>query len=167
GAGRQRGGHGRGGARPAAGRERIRRAERGRMTEEPTASLQEQLQRRERELAAIRRITAALHARTRPDELVRQTIDAAVATVDAGAGSILLHEPQSNKLVFKYVIGPDSERLTGWEMDAGQGIVGRVFGAGVGEITQDPSQDTGFFPGIDKLTGQMTRNMVTVPLMTT
>jgi signal transduction histidine kinase len=52
-------------------------------------------------------------------------------------------------------------------MDAGQGIVGRVFGAGVGEITQDPSQDTSFFPGIDQLTGQMTRNMVTVPLMTT
>ncbi len=83
------------------------------MTDEPLASLQEQLQRRERELAAIRRITVALHARTKPDELVRQTVDAAVATVDAAAGSILLHEPQSNKLVFKYVIGEASEWIKG------------------------------------------------------
>jgi signal transduction histidine kinase len=137
------------------------------MAEEPTASLKEQLQRRESELAAIRRITIALHARTKPEELVRQTLDAAVETVDAAAGSILLHEPKSNKLVFKYVIGKDAARLTGVELDAGQGIVGRVFGAGAGEITQDTSQDTSFFRGIDELTGQSTRNMVTVPLMTT
>ena len=41
------------------------------MADETTASLQEQLQRRESELAAIRRITIALHARTKPEELVR------------------------------------------------------------------------------------------------
>jgi len=137
------------------------------MADEVTASLQEQLQRRESELAAIRRITTALHARTRTDELVRQTLDAAVETVDAAAGSILLHEPKMNKLVFKYVIGKDAATLTGVEMDAGQGIVGRVIGAGAGEITQDTSQDTSFFRGIDELTGQSTRNMISVPLMTT
>src|SRR5260370_30141101 len=97
------------------------------MSGESVEALQQQLQRRERELAAIRRITAALHARTKPDELVRQTLDAAVATVDAAAGSILLHEPKSNKLVFQYVIGESSEGLVGVAMDAGQGIVWRVF----------------------------------------
>lgn len=137
------------------------------MADETTASLQEQLQRRESELAAIRRITTALHARTRTEELVRQTLDAAVETVDAAAGSILLHEPKSNKLVFKYVIGKDAATLTGVQMDAGQGIVGRVFASGAGEITQDTSQDTSFYRGIDDLTGQSTRNMVSVPLMTT
>src|SRR5437879_13404871 len=105
------------------------------MVEESPEALREQLRRRERELAAIRRITAALHARTKPDELVRQTLDVAVATVDATAGSVLLHEPKSNKLVFKYVIGASADRLTGFEMDVGQSSIGgTVFGDGVGEV---------------------------------
>src|SRR3954462_1117683 len=137
------------------------------MADEITASLQEQLQRRESELAAIRRITAALHARTRPDELVRQTLDTAVATVDAASGSILLHEPKDDKLVFKYVIGEASERLTGFEMDAAQGIVGQVFGAGQGRITLDTSQEAAHFRAVDEFTQSQTRNMVSVPLMTT
>lgn len=137
------------------------------MAEESLEGLRERLQRRERELAAIRRITAALHARTRPDELVRQTLDAAVATVDAVAGSILLHEPKTNKLVFKYVIGDASERLTGFEMDAGQGIVGQVFAARIGRITLDTSREAAHFRGVDEFTQSQTRNLVTVPLNTT
>jgi signal transduction histidine kinase len=137
------------------------------MSGESPEALQQQLQRRERELAAIRRITAALHARTKPEELVRQTLDVAVATVDAAAGTIMLHEPKSNKLVFKYVIGETSDRLTGFELDAGQGIAGRVFAAGTGEISKDTSTDPAFFPGVDQQTRYQTRNMVTVPLMTT
>src|SRR5713101_4006757 len=137
------------------------------MIEESPETLRQQLQRRERELAAIRRITTALHARMKPDELVRQTLDAAVATVDADAGSLLLHEPKSDKLVFKYAIGEASKRLTGVEMDAGTGIVGRAFAAGVGEISKDTSTDPSFYRGIDEQTRYQTRNMVTVPLMTT
>src|SRR6266513_2017719 len=102
------------------------------MADETVESLQERLQRRERELAAIRRITAALHARTNPDELVRQSVHAAVETVGANGGSVLLHESKTNKLVFRYVVGPASERLTGFEMEEGQGIVGQVFASGVG-----------------------------------
>jgi signal transduction histidine kinase len=137
------------------------------MGEGSLETLQEQLQRRERELAAIRRITAALHARTRTDELVRQTLDAAVGTVEAVGGSILLHEPKNNKLVFKYVIGPGSERVIGVEMNVGQGIVGQVFEAKTGRITEDVNKDTAHFSGIDALSGLQTRTMVTVPLMTT
>jgi signal transduction histidine kinase len=136
------------------------------MAEESWEELRERLQRRERELAAIRRITAALHARTKPDELVRQTLNAAVETVDATSGSILLHEPKTNKLVFKYVIGEASERLTGFEMDAGQGIVGQVFAAGVGRITRDISQETSHFRGVDEFTQSETHNLVTMPLRT-
>jgi signal transduction histidine kinase len=137
------------------------------MDEESLENLRERLQRRERELSAIRRITAALHARTKPDELVRQTLNAAVETVDAAAGSILLHEPKTNKLVFKYVIGDASERLTGFEMDAEQGIVGQVFAAGVGRITLDTSREAAHFRGVDEFTQSQTNNLVTVPLTTT
>src|SRR5919197_700495 len=97
------------------------------MNEEMPESLQERLQRRGGGRGGGRRGTPALHARTRTDELVRQTLNAAVETVDAVDGSILLHEPKTNRLVFKYVIGKAKEQLTGFEMDAGQGIVGQVF----------------------------------------
>lgn len=137
------------------------------MSDTSLDALKEQLERRERELEAIRSITAALHARTRPDELVRQTLDAAVATVDAAAGSILLHEPKTNKLVFKYVIGAGSERIVGVEMEAGKGIVWQVFTSGVGRITGDANKDTAHFPGIDERSGIQTHSLVTVPLMTT
>src|SRR6266571_3248508 len=119
------------------------------MVEESPEALREQLQRREGELA-------------------RQTLDAAVATVDATAGSVLLHEPKTNKLVFKYVIGVSADRLTGFEMDAGQrSIAGQVFAARTGQISPDTLTDPNFFPGIDKQTGEETRNLVTVPLTTT
>lgn len=83
-----------------------------------TETLEQQLHRRERELAAIRRITAALHARTKPDELVRQTLDVAVETVDAADGTIFIHEPGRNKLIFQYVVGKMAGELTGKEMDS-------------------------------------------------
>jgi signal transduction histidine kinase len=137
------------------------------MADESPESLKDRLQRRERELAAIRRITAALHARTNTDDMVRQTLNAAIETVDAVDGSILLHEPKTNKLVFKYVLGEASDQLTGFEMDAGQGIVGQVFAAGVGRITLNTSQEAAHFRGIDELTQDPTHNMVSVPLMTT
>lgn len=130
-------------------------------------TLQERLERRERELAAIRRITAALHARIDSEELVRQTLDAAVETINAAAGSILLHEPETDKLVFKYVIGEAAERLTGVEMDAGQGIVGGVFAAGVGKITPDVLTDPTHHRAIAEQIQFQARNMVTVPLITT
>src|SRR5436309_12443415 len=122
------------------------------MVEESPEALREQLQRRERELAAIRRITAALHARTKPDELVRQTLDAAVETVDAADGTIYIHEPARNKLVFQYVIGAMAGELTGLEMDAGKGIVGQVFASGEGQITADATTDAAHFRGIDEQT---------------
>ena len=100
-------------------------------------NLRARLQRRERELEVIRRITSGLHARIKLPDLIRQTLDAAVETVDAAAGSILLHEPKTNKLVFRYVIGDKADELTGFEMDAGQGIVGQVFASGAGRIDQD------------------------------
>src|SRR5438132_13328438 len=90
-------------------------------------TLEQQLHRRERELAAIRRITVALHARTKPDELVRQTLDVAVETVDAASGTIYIHEPSRNKLIFQYVIGAMGRELTGKDMDADKGIGGQLF----------------------------------------
>src|SRR5205085_12670848 len=73
------------------------------------ALLRERLHRRERELQAIRRITTALHARTNLDELERQTLNVAIEVVDAQGGTIYLHDPREEVLIFRYVVGATPE----------------------------------------------------------
>jgi signal transduction histidine kinase len=128
--------------------------------------LQERLQRRERELQAVYRITAALHARTDPDELQKQTLQAAVEIVGADAGTFFLHDPARNCLIFKYVIGEKAGELQGREMPDDRGAVGAVFRSGQGRITVDTTTDADHFRAIDQQTHYVTRNMVTVPLRT-
>src|SRR5205807_2387892 len=99
--------------------------------------LREQLRQRERELEAVRRITAALHTKVTPDELVRDTLLSAAETVNAAAGSVLLHDRERDELVFSYVIGEKADVLTGRRMPSSQGVVGRVFQSGEAEITLD------------------------------
>lgn len=134
------------------------------------ADLQERLRRRERELAAVHRITSALHARTNLDDLQRQTLLAACETVGADAGSIMVFEPKVEALCFKYVINPSAEvveRLMQIQLKPGQGIAGQVFQLGQGRITEDVTTDRDHAAGVDQATRFQTRNMVTVPLRTT
>jgi hypothetical protein len=69
------------------------------------AELRAQLARRERELDAVYRVTSALHACTGLERLVQETLRVAVEVVEARAGSILLHDPEKDCLVFRYVLG--------------------------------------------------------------
>lgn len=129
-----------------------------------------QLARKERELAAVRRITDALHARIRVEDLVRQTLDTAIEVVEASAGSILLHDPERDCLVFRYVVGASPEitrRLEGQEMPTDRGLAGSVFQSGMGIITPDASLEARHYREIDEVTRYTTRSMITVPLTTT
>jgi len=130
----------------------------------------ERLRRRERQLAAVYRITSALNARTNLDELERQTLDAAIQTVDATAGSILLYDPAKDALLFRYVVSPDpaiAEQLMKIELKPGQGICGQVFQTGKGRITFDVTTDRDHEKAVDERTGFQTLSMVTMPLQST
>lgn len=135
----------------------------------PNPAASELLARRERELRAVHRITAALQSRTRPEELVSQTLMAAVAIVGAAAGSILIYEPESDCLVFRHVVGASQEisgQLCGRKMPADKGIAGSVFKTGLGFVTPDVSADSLHYREIDRVTRYSTRNMIAVPLKT-
>jgi signal transduction histidine kinase len=136
-------------------------------TEEEFRQLEERLQRRERQIEAVLRITSALHARTELDELSQQTLLASVKTVGASGGTLYLHEPKEAQLVFKYVIGPAADVLMGRKMPDSQGVVGHVFQTGESQITHDASRDQRHLRAIDEQTKVQTENMVTVPLKTT
>ena len=130
--------------------------------------LRERLRRRERELAAIRDITAAMHRRTNLDELERQALDVAIRTVDAAGGTIYIHDPKTSELVFRYVVGATPEitgRLRGMRMPDTQGISGEVFHSRQGRVTLDVNQESGHNTGVDQHTEFVTKSLVTVPLL--
>jgi signal transduction histidine kinase len=129
-------------------------------------NLRECLRHRERELAAVRRITAALHAKISLHDLVRDTLRTAVDTMDAAAGSVLLYDRETDELVFRYVIGRKAPELTGCRMPVSEGIIGRVFQSGVAEITPNAQAEPAHSKRFDLQTRFRTRNMVTVPLKT-
>jgi signal transduction histidine kinase len=130
-------------------------------------ALAERLRRRERELGAIRRITRALHARTNLDELEREALNVAIETVDGSGGTIYLHDPKKEVLVFRYVVGATPEitaRLLGMEMPDTTGLAGQAFHSGEGRITLKAADEQIHNTEVDETTQYRTESIITVPL---
>jgi len=122
------------------------------------------LLQRERELEAARRICQALFQHINVEALVEQAIRTALDVIDAEAGSVLLADPESKQLVFRYVVGPGAGALHGTPMPWNKGIAGAVFQSGEPAVISDVTQDDRHFTDIDALTGFKTRDMIVLPL---
>ncbi|NLC55205.1 MAG: GAF domain-containing sensor histidine kinase [Armatimonadetes bacterium] len=122
------------------------------------------LAERQRQIDAVHRISQALCTKTRLGDLLRETLQVSLDTVGANAGSIYRYYPEKQKLVFDYVIGEAAPLLTGREIDPNTGIVGEVFQTGVPRIVDEVEKDQKHDRNVDRQTGYVTRNMVTVPL---
>lgn len=122
------------------------------------------LDHRERQIAAIHRISEALVSRLSVDELIRETLNLAIDIVRADTGSVLLHDPESGMLVFRYVTAPADELLTGYPLPTSKGIAGRVFRTGKADLDENVAQTPDFNRSVDDMTGYVTHSMLTVPL---
>lgn len=126
--------------------------------------LRSRLAQRDRQLASIHAITAALSTITRVAEVIREALRVSLECVDARDGSVILHDANKDKLVFDYVVGAKAGELIGLELDPGQGIAGAVFQSGQLRISEDVSKDADHDRKVEEQTQYLTRNMVTVPL---
>ncbi len=128
----------------------------------------EQLALARRQLEAVQRISAALYSVTDTDVLLRQALETALEVVGADAGSVLLHSPEQNVLVFRHAVGPVAASLIGTSLDLslGRGIAGEVFRTGASRITPDVAADADHTGTVDARTGYQTRSLMTVPLHT-
>ena len=129
----------------------------------------DRVQRLERELQAVCRVTQALHTSTHPDDLCREALHVAIETLEARAGSILLHDPDREVLVFKHVIGatPEiTERLHGHELPDSAGIAGQVLQSGYGRIDNEVGTASEHDRSVEAEVHYRTDTMVTVPLRT-
>jgi len=125
------------------------------------------LSHRERQIHAVHAISHALFSHSTPDAMIRETLLQAIAVLDADAGSLLVHNPASDTLVFRHVVGPAAETLTGYTMPASQGIAGRVFRSGQPDIVSNlgsNAKGADFNGAVDAQTGSVTRSMATVAI---
>ncbi len=122
------------------------------------------LLQRERELEAARRICQALFQHINVDELVERALRTALEVVGAEAGSVLLAEPETRQLVFRYIVGAGADLLHGTRMPWEKGIAGAVFHSGEPAVIGDVATDERHFSAIDAHTGFTTRDMIVLPL---
>ena len=121
------------------------------------------LRRRDREIEAARRISQTLFQYTEVDELVEAALRAALEEAGTEAGSVLLADPEAKQLVFYHSIG-EKPVARGTAIPWDQGIAGAVFQSGEPVIISDVKKSSHHYAGIDRATGFVTRDMITVPL---
>jgi signal transduction histidine kinase len=134
------------------------------MPEETIESLRERLELCQKQLDTVHRISAALSSKSDLDSLLRETLRISLITVDADAGSILLYDPERQRLVFSHVVG--KTELIGQEIDPEENRTGKAataFRHGQSVLTRD-TQAESYDSRFDSTTGYKTQSILTVPL---
>ena len=121
-------------------------------------------QRDQHRVSVLRAITEELFSTLDFEERLQRILRLAMQSVQAEGGSILLHEPSSHSLVFRYVVGPKAKELIGRTMPADKGMAGKVFRTRIPLLTLAPDQDPDHYDGVDQTLGYRTTSLVTVPL---
>ncbi|MFB3882923.1 MAG: sensor histidine kinase [Armatimonadota bacterium] len=127
-------------------------------------SLRAQLAHRERELNALWQVTKALASVAGEASLAQTALHAALEAVDAEAGSILLHDPALNQLVFRHVEGGGGSVLIGKGIAMTDGIAGEVFASRRSRVSHDVAREAAHLRAIGEEVGYATHNMITVAL---
>lgn len=137
------------------------------LTELSRDELRVLLEHRNRQIEAIRRTGDALFSHPSVDAMVRATLQIALDVLRADAGSVFLHDPAADTLVFRYVIGGAGDALIGKSIPASQGVAGTVFRTGRPVLIGDVHERRDFNSAVDKATGYHTKSMMTVPVKRT
>ena len=132
--------------------------------DDETQILRARLRHRERQIKAIRAISETLFSHDSVDAMLHQTLEIAMNTLGAGAGSVQIHDPSCDCLVFRYALGPAADQLKDMVLPTAQGIGGRVFRTGQPDISLDVQSHPDFNSSVDARTGFTTHSMATVPI---
>jgi signal transduction histidine kinase len=118
---------------------------------------------REKELVAVQRISEALSQRMKLQDLIEQALRTTLDVLNAENGSLLLADPDRERLVFCHSIG-DKPVPLGTVIPWTRGIAGAVFQSRKAEIVSDAQKDPRHLAEIDLMCGSVTRDMITIPL---
>ena len=119
--------------------------------------------RRERELAAAQTISEALSQRLKLQDLIEQALRTILNVLNAENGSLLLADPERERLVFCHSIG-DKPVPLGTVIPWTQGIAGAVFQSRKAEVVREAQRDPRYLAEIDLMCGSVTHDIITIPL---
>jgi len=122
-----------------------------------------QLDRKEQELEAARKISEALFQHLSVEDVVEQGLKIALEVVNCAAGSVMLANPETKELVFYHAIGERPPK-PGTAFPWTQGIAGTVFATGEPIVIEDVKEDQRHLGEIDQITGLHTQDMIALPL---
>jgi GAF domain-containing protein len=99
------------------------------------------------------------------EAVLRSVAEATVALFDSEAASLVLHEPETDRLVIRVAAGPAGEGAVGLAFPATEGIAGYVFTTGLPLVVSDTSQDTRFDRTTAQSSGYVPRSILAVPMV--
>lgn len=125
------------------------------------------LLQRDRQIEAIRRVSETLFTHPGTDPMVRETLRIALDVLRADAGTVYLHDPKDDTLVFRYVIGGSGEQLIGTRIASDKGIAGAVFHSGKSRLDSNVQDGGDYNADVEDRFGYHTESMMTVPIKRT
>lgn len=134
-----------------------------RRTEQEIKKLNQDLERRAGELAALNKTGQVMASSLDLDVVLRLVMDVTTRLLDAEAASVLLQEGE--ELVFAASAGPGTEELAGTRMPVTSGIAGWVIREEKAVLIGDARSDPRFYNRIDAATGLTTRSLAAAPLV--
>jgi putative nucleotidyltransferase with HDIG domain len=118
---------------------------------------------RERQLAAIQRVGEKLMGSTSVEEIMHETLEAAIDVLDGDVGSVQIYDAITDSLIFRKVHDPDPS-LKGYSVPISRGIDGRVYCTGIPDVTNSVKGRRDWNSSVDDLTGHVTDSLLSVPL---
>ncbi|HEX2755714.1 MAG TPA: GAF domain-containing protein [Candidatus Limnocylindrales bacterium] len=98
------------------------------------------------------------------DAVLRSVVDAAVALIRAEAASIALHDPTTDRLVFRVAAGDKGQGVVGLSIGPDEGVAGYVLATGQPLAIAEAASDPRFGRAAAEQTGYMPRSLLAVPL---
>jgi signal transduction histidine kinase len=111
---------------------------------------------------AVRKMTEEAN----PEKLLRTICATAIDILNASTGSLLIWNPESDRLYFQVTGDDTSEQLEGKSMPSDAGLAGWAFTHREPLIAPDVRQDERFYSAIDESLGHQTSSLMAAPLMT-
>jgi two-component system NtrC family sensor kinase len=130
---------------------RIRRSERA-------------LRRRNQELAALVEINRMVTSSLDLDEVLEATIRGIREILRVEAGSLVLVDEETERLVFRTTFSPEQGWIGGRTIQPGEGIVGYVVHTGEPQLVNDVERDPHFSAEVDEETSIVARAILCAPL---
>jgi signal transduction histidine kinase len=134
------------------------------MPDEEISRLRATLDARNRQISAVHVISGLLSSSLDLDDRLRDILTVSLQAVGAVAGTIFLHRPADETLVFRYVVGEKAKELTGQAIAVTTGLAGAVFRSGHSLITNRPHEAVEHDREVERRIGFTTESMMTVPL---